>query len=294
MSAVAAVGDAVSWNVFRYAADYLHFGGMILGLVTVWTSKSVECFSRKTQILLQVVFVTRYLDVLTQPQVMYLMFFKITFNLITAGMIASFALFQHSYDAAADSCNIVAILVPTLIAACMMGSGEGFQELVWTWSEFLEPFALIPQYIMCYRAKSIRRVALLYVLAVGGYRVLYVCNWIYKRAKWSSAYHDYTSWIGGSVECILFIDFVFRIAKRGDDALGVSVLGQAMLNIDDKANNISEQVELNTIGRRLPYGISGRAAKEGDSMGAENWNKSDQHMDEEGCGLLTLSDDVEY
>lgn len=285
-------GDGVSWNIYRYAADYLHFGGMILGVATIFSSKSVQCFSRKTQVLFQIVYVTRYLDVLTEPQVMYLVFFKITFNLITAAMLASFVLFHHSYDVAADSCNIVAILVPTGVAAFLAASGSGLQEELWTWSEFLEPFALVPQYIMCYRAKSIRPVAILYTLAVGGYRVLYVCNWIYKRFKWHSAYHDYTSWLGGAVECILFADFVFRIAKRSDDALGVSFLGQALLNMDDGANKLSEQVEMKALGRRLPYGLSGRAAKEDERL--DSWEASDKLMDEEGSKLLTLGGDDEY
>jgi len=289
------IGDGVSWNIFRYAADYMHFGGMILGIVTVWSTKSVECFSRKTQVMFQVVYVTRYLDVLTSPQVMYLMFFKVAFNLVTASMLASFALFSHTYDMAADSCNVVAILVPTLAAAFMMSSGSGLQEQLWTWSEFIEPFALVPQYIMCYRAKSLRPAALFYVLAVGGYRVLYVCNWIYKRAKWHGAYHDYTSWIGGGVECILFIDFVVRIAKRSDNALGVSVLGQALLNMDEGANKLSEQVELRTIGRRLPYGLSGTGAKADASLDdhSGSWDSSDKFSDEEGSKLLTLSGDVD-
>lgn len=289
MTIAAAAGDAVSWNMYRYAADYLHFGGMILGLVTIWSSKSVQCFSRKTQVLFQIVYVTRYLDVITESQVMYLIFFKITFNLITAAMLTSFALFPHSYDVSADSCNIVAIALPTAVAAFLASSGSGLQEQLWTWSEFLEPFALVPQYIMCYRAKSIRPVAILYTLAVGGYRVLYVCNWIYKRFKWHSAYHDYTSWLGGSVECILFIDFVLRIAKRSDDALGVSFLGQALLNIDEGANKLSEQVEMRALGRRIPYGLSGTSSTKDHSL--DSWEASDRLGDEEGCKLLTLSED---
>jgi len=229
------------------------------------------------------------LDVITESQVMYLIFFKITFNLITAAMLTSFALFPHSYDVSADSCNIVAIALPTAVAAFLASSGSGLQEQLWTWSEFLEPFALVPQYIMCYRAKSIRPVAILYTLAVGGYRVLYVCNWIYKRFKWHSAYHDYTSWLGGSVECILFIDFVLRIAKRSDDALGVSFLGQALLNIDEGANKLSEQVEMRALGRRIPYGLSGTSSTKDHSL--DSWEASDRLGDEEGCKLLTLSED---
>jgi ER lumen protein retaining receptor len=286
------MGDNVSWNIYRYAADYLHFGGMILGLATIYSSRNVQCFSRKTQVLYQIVYITRYLDVFTESQVMYLVFFKVTFNLITAAMVASFVLYPSSYDVGSDSFNLVAVLVPTAIAAFMASSGSGLQEELWTWSEFLEPFALVPQYVMCYRVKSIRPVTILYVLAVGGYRLLYVCNWIYKRFKWHSAYHDYTSWLGGGLECILFVDFVFRIAQRREEALGVSFLGQALLNLDEKAGKFSEAVEMRAIGRRLPYGLSGAVAK-GDERGMDRWDASDKLVDEEGCKLLTLSDDAD-
>lgn len=285
------MADNVSWNIYRYAADYLHFGGMILGLVCIWSSKNVQCFSRKTQVLFQIVYVTRYLDVLTESQVMYLLFFKFTFNFITAAMLVAFTLFPNTYDVPSDSCNIVAILMPTAAAAFMMAEGSGAQEILWTWSEFLEPFALVPQYIMCYRVKSIRPVTILYTLAVGGYRVLYVCNWIYKRTQWHGAYHDYTSWLGGAVECILFADFVIRIMKKSDSNLGASFLGEALLKMDEGANKISEQVEMKTIGRRLPYGLSGPAVP---GVPDDAWETSDKLMDEEGCKLLTLGGDAEY
>lgn len=278
-----------SWNIYRYAADYLHFGGMVFGLLMIYSTRSVQGFSRKTQVLYQLVYITRYIDVITESQVRYLVFFKVIFNVITASMLMSFAIFHHTYDVVADSCNLVAILVPTFIAAFIVASDEGLQQELWTWSEFIEPFALVPQYIVLYRAKEVRRVSLLYVAAVGGYRLLYVCNWIYKRWTWHQAYHDYTSWIGGGLECILFFDFLFRILQRRDaqDALSVSWLGKVLLDIDDSAGKLSEAVELRTIGRRLPYGLSGSATK-GEEKG---WDAADKLADEEGCKLLTLSED---
>lgn len=279
----------VSWNIYRYLADYLHFGGMVFGLGTIYSSRSVQGFSRKTQVLYQLVYITRYIDVFTESQVRYLVFFKVTFNLITAAMIFAFATFHHTYDAVADSCNLVAILVPTAVAAFVFSTGEGFQQELWTWSEFIEPFALVPQYIVLYRAKEVRRVSLLYVAAVGGYRLLYVCNWIYKRHAWHSAYHDYTSWLGGGLECVLFFDFLWRIGQRREakEALSVSWLGKVLLDIDDSAGKLSEAVELRTIGRRLPYGLSGSASKGDDT----SWDAADKLADEEGCKLLTLSED---
>lgn len=283
----------VSWNIYRYAADYLHFGGMLFGLVMVYSTRSVQGFSRKTQVLYQIVWLTRYIDVFTESQVRYLVFFKVAFNIVTAATVFAFNLFHHTYDVAADSCNLVAILVPTAIAAFVTASSEGLQQELWTWSEFIEPFALVPQYIVLYRAKEVRRITLLYVAAVGGYRLLYVCNWIYKRYTWHGAYHDYTSWLGGGVECVLFFDFLFRIMQRREaqEALSVSMLGRVLLNIDDSAGKLSEAVELRTIGRRLPYGLSGPSTK---GIDMKDWDEGDKLADEEGCKLLTLSEDDHY
>lgn len=238
----------VNWNYFRYAADYMHFGGMILGIVSVLSTRSVAGFSKKTQTLFQLVYVTRYLDVFTESQTMYLVFFKLTFNVITAVMLASFTLHHNTYDAVSDSCNMIVLLLPTAMAAYLASAGSGLIQDLWTFSEFLEPLALVPQYIMFYRNKmALPKVTLVYIFCVGGYRVLYLCNWIYKRYMWAEAYHDYTSWFCGAVECTLFFDFVMGV-YRSD---GSSALGQCVLDIDDKAETISKVVEMSTLGRRL-------------------------------------------
>merc|ERR1719384_3118486 len=129
-------------------------------------------------------------------------------------MLIAFGKFADTYDVSTDSCNIVAIYVPTAMFAYLSSAGETFRKEMWAYSEFLEPLALVPQYIMCYRVARVRPTVVLYVLGVGGYRILYVCNWIYKRYKWQGAYHDYISWFGGALECVLFVDFVLRISRR--------------------------------------------------------------------------------
>lgn len=285
---------AVSWNVFRLAGDALHLAGMVLGLSAVWGTGSVECFSRKTQVLYQIVYVTRYLDVFMDHQGAYLFFFKATFNVITATMLVAFAVLHRTYDVSADSCNLLALVVPTAVVAHMASHGLGFREEMWTFSEFLEPFALVPQYILCYRASRVRPVAVLYVLAVGGYRVLYVCNWIYKRMNWHAAYHDYTSWLGGGIECVLFFDFVWRISQRREviGEMGASALGRMVLRMDDKAGRISEKIELGVVGRRVPFGLSGPGSQE-DERKRKEWDVSDKLVDEESCRLLALSGDAD-
>eukprot|EP00930_Biecheleria_cincta_P048542 TRINITY_DN33826_c0_g1_i1.p1 TRINITY_DN33826_c0_g1~~TRINITY_DN33826_c0_g1_i1.p1 ORF type:complete len:278 (+),score=54.21 TRINITY_DN33826_c0_g1_i1:58-891(+) len=273
-----------SWNVFRLVADFMHLGGMAFGVAAILTSRSVAGFSRKTQVMFQAVFLSRYLDIFSSRQGFYLLFFKVGFNLITAFMLWLFNKLHHSYDASADSCNLLVLLVPTVIIAWLTAEGEGFREEAWTFSELAEPLALVPQYIMCYRAPKVRPAALIYVLAVGGYRTLYVCNWIYKRYVYHGAYHDYTSWIGGAVECVIFFDFLVRISQRREviGAIGASPLGRVMLQIDDSAGRISEKIELGTIGRRIPFGLSGPGSQ-GEENERKQWDQSDKLRDEEGC-----------
>lgn len=280
--------------MFRLTADFLHLGGMVFGLAAVFGPGSVEGFSRKTQLLFQTVYVTRYLDVFTEPQGTYLLFFKVTFNAITALMLFAFGKLKDTYDTSVDSCNLLAIYLPTALVAYLSSAGTSLQRELWAYSEFLEPLALVPQYIMCYRVATVRPVVILYVLAVGGYRLLYVCNWIYKRYKWHGQYHDYISWFGGVLESVLFFDFVFRISQRKEviGAIGASPLGRIMLHMDNSAGRFSEKIEMNSIGRRLPFGLSGNGLQD-DERAKREWDVSDRLVEEEGCQLLTLSGDVD-
>lgn len=285
--------DAVGWNIFRLAGDFLHFAGMVLGLVIVWGGRSVAGFSRKTQVLYQLVYITRYLDIFVEHQGLYLMFFKVSFNLMTAGMLFAFAQLHETYDRSTDSCNLMALVLPTAVFAYMSSAGNGIREELWAYSEFLEPVALVPQYIVCYRAARMRPVTVLYVLAMGGYRALYVCNWLYKRYKWHGAYHDYISWCGGAIECFFFADFVLRISQNrevmGSNA-GGSLLGRTLLHLDNSAGRASEKIELGVLGCRVPFGLTGNGLADEEKFKRE-WDVSDKLVEEEGCQLLTLCGD---
>lgn len=249
------VHENCNWNYYRLAADYLHFGGMVTGLGTLILTKSAAGFSKKTQMLFLMVFMTRYLDLFTEAQQTYLVVFKVMFNAVTAATLGGIEMLDDTYEATLDSCNILAIILPCFFASGLVTITSSILDRLWTFSEFLEPFALVPQYIMCYRAPSIRPIVVVYILCVGGYRVLYMCNWIYKRYCWQAAYHDYTSWLGGFVECVLFADFVRCCVIQRNTA--DSLLGSVMLKLDDGAGKVSAAIELKTLGRRLPMGLGG-------------------------------------
>merc|ERR1712167_197208 len=74
----------------------------------------------------------------------------------------------------------------------------------------------------------------LYIIALGGYRVFYALNWIYKKIKMPH-YSDIQSWIAGIIEILLFVDFLnYRFT-------GNSMLRSAVLTVDSKINELSDK-----------------------------------------------------
>merc|ERR1712151_192640 len=80
-----------------------------------------------------------------------------------------------------------------------------------------------------------------YVISLGGYRVFYAFNWIYKKIQMPH-YSDVQSWIGGIIEIIFFVDFLnYRFT-------GHSMLRAMVLTVDSKINEISDKVEYKVLG----------------------------------------------
>merc|ERR1711972_1307807 len=100
---------------------------------------------------------------------------------------------------------------------------------------------MVPQYIFCYRCGPRDVGQSLFVIALGGYRVFYALNWIYKKIQMPH-YSDIQSWLGGIIEIMFFLDFLnYRFT-------GNSMLRTMVLAVDTKINEISDKVELKVLG----------------------------------------------
>jgi len=231
-----------SWNTFRYVGDYLHLFGIIVLIATIAKNQSVAGISRSTQVLYFLTFTTRYLDLFDHTQTTYLVVFKLTYIFSACTTLVCFYMLNHTYQRVNDTCNLSVIIAPCITAALLLTNEYSVLEILWTFSEFVEGFAMVPQYIFCYREKGARDWgAGLYVISLGSYRVFYALNWIYKKYQMPH-YSDIQSWIGGVIEIIFFVDFLnYRYT-------GNSMLRTAVLQVDTKINEISEQVELKVLG----------------------------------------------
>merc|ERR1712039_521083 len=118
--------------------------------------------------------------------------------------------------------------------------------ILWTLSQFLEGFAMVPQYIFCYRDRVSRDPGvILYVLSLGGYRVFYAANWIYKKILMPH-YSDVHSWTGGMIEISFFVDYLLSRCT------GCSLLSAFVLRVDENINAIKKSVEMKVLGSSTP------------------------------------------
>lgn len=234
---------AISWNVFRYVGDYLHLFGVVALLVMIIKNKSVAGISKGTQFLYFLVFITRYLDLFDHKQAVYLVYFKLTYIITSIVILLLFSQFGASYERKYDTVNMSVIIVPCITAALILTSEYSALEVLWTFSEFVEGFAMVPQYVFCYRERTTKNPlgSTLYIISLGLYRVFYALNWIYKKIQ-MPGYNDYQSWLGGIIEICFFCDFLnYRFT-------GNSALRSMVLRVDEKINEISDKVELKVLG----------------------------------------------
>jgi ER lumen protein retaining receptor len=243
-----------SWNVFRYLGDFLHLASVLVVIFTLIRNQNSRGLSFKTQLFYLIIFLSRYMDMWTMTShsshSVYLYVFKIFYICSAAGIVFVMRRWAATIETNKDTCSYLGVLVPCLIATMVSfltatAHSRSVTLFFWTFSEFLEAFAMLPQYIFSYRQDVENRRSdkgvLLFILLVGSYRVLYAVNWIYKKIMLGSAYSDSVSWIGGVIEILLFADFL----------LNRDFLKLVVLSVDTKINEISSQIEMKIL-RRPP------------------------------------------
>lgn len=237
--------SAASWNPFRYIADFVHLAGIFALIHWLYTRRSLGGLSQKTQILYLTMYVCRYLDLLTYRQATYLIFFKVTYIGSSCFILYLFRFLKSTatYEQDKDTVSMPAIIVPCCITAIILTakSRKGLDpvDTLWAFSEYLEGFAMVPQYVFCYRenAKTQSRGVILFIMALGVYRVFYAFNWIYKLMNLSN-YYDIQSWLAGFIEIAFFFDFLsFQYRQK-------SLLRSLVLVVDDKITETVEKMEL--------------------------------------------------
>jgi len=195
-------------NIFRLTADLTHLASIFILLLKIQKTRSCAGISFKSQLLYGVVFIARYLDLPFNFVSLYNTLMKIFF--ITSSLFILYLMkikFKATYDPALDTFRIVYVLVPCALLALVLNYKFEILEVFWTFSVYLEAFAILPQLFMLSRTGEAETITTHYLFALGMYRGLYLLNWIYRYYAESKV--DWIVWVAGSVQTALYSDFFY-------------------------------------------------------------------------------------
>lgn len=86
-------------------------------------------------------------------------------------------------------------------------------QLLWVFSEILESVCVVPQLLLLRQTTVPTVIDSYYLVTLGAYRFLYVLNWIVRGAT-EKGYRDPTSWVFGTIQTALMIDFAWVYYTR--------------------------------------------------------------------------------
>jgi ER lumen protein retaining receptor len=198
-------------NVFRLSGDMLHLASILMLLLKIHATRSCAGVSLKTQELYALVFVTRYLDLFYSFISLYNTVMKLIF-LGTAFTIVWYMRFHRvvsqTYNKDQDTFRYLFIIVPCAALAVLINHELSITEVLWTFSIYLEAVAILPQLVLLQRTKNVDTLTGNYVFALGGYRALYLVNWVY-RYMTEPGYKQWIVWVSGAVQTAIYCDFFY-------------------------------------------------------------------------------------
>jgi len=177
-------------------------------LIKIWHSRSCSGLSGKAQVLFSIVFLTRYLDLLTTYVSLYNSIMKVVFivlSLTTVFLI--YFKFRSTYEGEQDALRIEFILVPVAILAVLVNHQAAPIEILWAFSVYLESVAILPQLYMITKTKTAETITSHYLFALGLYRALYIVNWVYRYQ--TEGFYDLIAIVAGCVQTLLYLDFFY-------------------------------------------------------------------------------------
>mmetsp|Transcript_256 Transcript_256/g.822 ORF Transcript_256/g.822 Transcript_256/m.822 type:complete len:216 (+) Transcript_256:216-863(+) len=202
-------------NIFRLAGDMTHLLSIVVLLLKIYATKNCSGVSLRAQEMYALVFVTRYLDLFFSyislyNTVMKLIFISSTFTIIY--YMRKHKVVSQTYDKEHDTFRVAFLIGPCAVLALLINHEFSFTELLWTFSIYLEAVAILPQLVLLMRTKNVDTLTGNYVFLLGGYRALYLVNWVY-RYMTEPGYRQWIVWVSGVVQTAIYSDFFYVYIK---------------------------------------------------------------------------------
>ncbi|KAH9617259.1 hypothetical protein KSS87_007811 [Heliosperma pusillum] len=187
-------------NVFRLAGDITHLISILVLLLKIYATKSCSGISLKTQELYALVFVARYLDLVTDFISVYNTIMKIVFIVSSLSIVWCMKMhpfIKRSYDKVQDTFRHYFLILGCFVLALLIHEKFTIQELLlmlvvvsarsdgtvswtgdntntlmlgrvfWAFSIYLEAVAILPQLVLLQRSGNVDNLTAQYVFFLG-------------------------------------------------------------------------------------------------------------------------------
>ncbi|CAH9076554.1 unnamed protein product [Cuscuta epithymum] len=198
-------------NAFRLAGDLTHLISILILLLKIYATKSCSGISLKTQELFTIVFLARYLDLLTDFISVYNTIMKIVFIASSVAIVWCMRfhrVVRRSYDRELDTFRHWILVAVSFVLALLVHEKFTFLEVFWGFSIYLEAVAILPQLVLLQRSGNVDNLTGQYVAFLGAYRGFYILNWIYRYFT-EASFSRWISCISGLVQTALYADFFY-------------------------------------------------------------------------------------
>lgn len=200
------------FNPFRVVGDVAHLLSFVFLLASVRNSYDASSISLRSQQLLLLVFLSRYVDIFrTFFTLPYLTFMKLMFVTLTTSVIVHTNRKRRRLDEDDDTFPRSVLVAPALVAAAVYQyfvTPHTFEELSWIFSILLESIAIVPQLYLFHKKSLVHAYMAHYIALLVAYRSFYCVNWVVRRV-----YYDHDTavcvWAAGIVQNLLLVDFVY-------------------------------------------------------------------------------------
>jgi len=293
----------MKFNIFHILGDVSHTSSKIILIWAIHSNSSAEGVSLITQALYALVFCTRYLDIFTSSATKdgwhtwnfsLKIFYTLSSLYIIFLMTSVYARTREREKAWKFGlyCFAGSVAIAPfwyLIFKDTVVGRNAFIRVLWTYSQILESVCVIPQLLLLRQTTVPTVIDSFYLVTLGAYRFLYVLNWIVRGFN-ERGYHDPTSWVWGSIQTALMIDFAWvywtrqRVKLRHGGVVDSEDFGRGWLvgrfmgrkgvdfDYDAEAAPRNEDRSANAWGRRgisvsADEGVEGTPKRNGPSAG---------------------------
>nr|PIL97740.1 putative KDEL endoplasmic reticulum proteinretention receptor 2 (KDELR2) [Toxoplasma gondii COUG] len=223
-------------TVWVALGEYLHCASYVLLLDLIITNRGLKGLSVKTQICFLFVHWFRYFDSFFSTHPNHWIFaLKVFYMVVSALLVISLVCLRNSWERRKDTCSLLVLFSISLLLGGVNfvvddmwpdSGSERALHLFWIVSHYLQGFAMLPQFVFCYRDPDNKDSLLTaYVLVLGSYRLAYAINWIERAYKENFFY--VSGPLGLSILILFLGDFViFKLKSK-------SLISSFVLRIDD-------------------------------------------------------------